>query len=195
MLLSTALAQAQQNSAGVLHEVIKKPNYWLLGIEAGTEGIIAGSFRSNKWSVRQGLGSFDFHNSSVYTVANSFYFGVKPEFVFNNGRFSAASGIRYFSMNCTLNNNNRFGFFFLRYGENAPDTRYARVRGISENYNFIGVPLELKWRPMRFPNPQFNFHLTVGADAYFKLNSNIEIDFVNDFMKNEEKTIMAKPLT
>ena len=187
VLLSATLLQAQQND-----ERVSTPNHWMLGIEMGTEGIF-GSFRDDKWSVRQSFGSFgnfDSRNSSVFANAGSFYFGVKPEFVFGNGRLSVASGLRYLSVNCTLDNNSRFGFFFLRYGEVGTDTRYARVRSISENYHFIGIPLELRWRPIRFPNPQFNFHLMVGADAYFKLGSNIEIDFVNDFMQNEKQTIL-----
>ena len=184
VLLAATVAQAQQNN-----ERVEKPNRWLLGIEIGTEAI-HGAFRDDKWSVRQGLGSFDSHNSLVYTRASAFSFGIKPTFVFDNGRFSVSSGLRYLSMGCDLNNNSRFGFFFLRYSEHETDTRYARVRGISENYHFIGIPLELRWRPIRFPNPRFNAHLIVGADVHFKLGSNVEIDFVNDFMKNEERAIL-----
>ena len=182
VLFATTLVQAQQN------DVERQANRWLLGVEVGTEGV-HGSFRSDKWSIRQGF-TGRFYNDLITTLAHNFYFGVKPEFIFANGRLRVASGVRYLSMNCTLNNHSRFGFFFLRYSEASTDTRYARVRSISEHHHFIGIPLEFRWQPFRFPNPQFNLHLTVGADAYFKLNSNIEIDFVNEFMQNEQQTIL-----
>ena len=185
VLLTTTLVQAQQN------DTERRLNRWLLGFEVGTEVVIEPNFRSDKWSVRQGLGSSYFHRSSVYiSRASGFSFGIIPEFVFGNGRFSAASGLRYLSMRCTLDNNSRFGFFFLRYSENSTDTRYARVRSISENSDFIGIPLELRWHLAHSANSQANFHLMIGTDAYFRFNSNIDIDFVNDFMQNEQQTIL-----
>ena len=182
VFLATTLAQAQQNDAE------REPNRWMLGFEVGTEGI-HGSFRSDKWSIRQGFVG-QLHGDFITTLAQNFYFGVKPEFIFADGQLSVASGLRFLSMNCTLDNNSRFGFFFLRYSEDGVATRYARVRSIHEHHHFIGVPLEVRWRPFRFSNPQFNLHLTVGADAYLKLASDIEIDFVNEFMQDSQQTIL-----
>ena len=182
VLFVATLAQAQQNGAE------REPNRWMLGFEAGTEGI-EGTFRSDKWSIRQGFVG-QLHGDFITTLAQNFYFGVKPEFIFADGRLSVTAGLRYLSMSCTLDNNSRFGFFFLRYSEDGTTTRYARVRSMFEHHHFIGVPLEARWRPFRFPNPQFNLHLTVGADAYLKLASDIEIDFVNEFMQDSQQTIL-----
>jgi hypothetical protein len=191
LLFCAALAQAQQQSnTEVLQGKTGTGNRWLLGIEIGAH-TTTGFFLDDKWSIR---GSFGFsempHSNSIYAIAHGFSLGVKPEFVFNNGRFSVASGLRYLSKVCTLNNHSRFGFFYLRYGESDTDTRFARVRNISENYDFIGVPLEFKWMLIRFSDFPLSFHLQAGAEAYFKLNSDVQIDFVNDFMRSEERKIL-----
>jgi|GEM_PF-1947401 len=197
LMFATTLVQAQlvgRTTAVVIsehNEVAKKPNRFVLGVEFGSD-FMTGSFLSDKWDVRQNVSHFGWsHGGSLFADANSFYFGIKPEFIFCNERWSVASGLRYRSMNNMLRHSGfQTNFFYLRYDDNSMNTKYARVRGISENYQFLGIPLELKWIPFRFPNPNFNVHLIAGTDVYFRLDSNVEIDFVNDFMKAEQATIL-----
>jgi len=194
LLFSAALAQAQlvgRTGLGVDNsEIVKNPNRFAINVEFGSD-LMTGSFLSDKWDVRQSVGHFGWsYGGSLFADANSFYFGVNPEFIFCNERLSVASGLRYRSMSNMLRHSGfRTDFFYLRYGDNSASTTYARVRSISENYQFLGIPLELKWIPFRFPNPNFTVHLIAGTDVYFRLSSDVEIDFVNDFMKAEQASI------
>ena len=116
LLFSATLAQAQHltGRAGVDNsEIIKKTNRFAISVEFGSD-FMTGSFLSDKWDIRQSVGHFGWsYGGSLFADANSFYFGVKPEFIFCNERLSVASGLRYRSMNNMLIHSGFSDRFFL----------------------------------------------------------------------------------
>lgn len=192
-LLCVMAMQAQTNSTQYIEEEIivfeKKQNYIAIGVEIGFD-FLGGSFKNEKWPIRQDVSYYESYGGSyVHTEENSFYVGIKPEFIFQNGAYSIATGVRYRSMEVNLwKNGYNSNYFYLRYGNNSVNTKYARVNNVTESYDFIGIPLELKWAPLRFSG--FSIYLKAGCDVYFKINSKIEVDFVNESMKREQKDIL-----
>lgn len=186
LCISFVATKAQQNEQLFANE--KKAVRVNLVFEIGPE-FLSGTFNSEKWPVRRDIGYNSSYSSSyVQTEISAFYAGAKSEFVFWDGRSSVATGLRYgFTSSDILQSNSYSNYFYLRYDSNGSDTKYARVKGMSERYDMLAVPLEFKWAPIHFSN--FNIYLKAGFEFNFRISSKVEIDFVNESMEADEEFI------
>jgi len=187
-IFQSLAAQDHRERASFLQN--SKVSWVDLSIEAGFNNIY-GNFLHEKWPVRHNV-SYSYYgmSTSLYSEAGAFYFGIKPEFVFEEGRYSFATGLRYRSIECQVRNESyNSNYFYLRYDYAGTDTKYARINGMNESYNLLGIPLEFKWIPIHFEQI-ICLYMKVGCEFSIKLSSNVEIDFVNESMKEHEQEIL-----
>ena len=163
---------------------------WIdLSIEMGFNDTY-GDFLHEKWPVRRDV-SYSYYGSStlLHSTVETFYFGIKPEFAFEKGKYSLATGLRYRAMEGQVYNTSyNSSYFYLRYDNAGTDTKYARIKGMNESYHLLGVPVEFKWTPIHFW--RIGLYLKAGCEFSFKLSSKVEIDFVNESMKDYEQEIL-----
>lgn len=163
--------------------------YFMIGLEAGINSI-SGEL-NEKWPVRQDVGKYNPHygSNNISTLTNGFFFGIKPEYVFCNEKFGVTSGIRYTRLNSTLSKeSSQKDYFYMRYGGDETSTNFARIREIKEVQDYIGIPLEFRWTPIRFSI--VGFYIKIGTDINFKVNSNMNIDFVEESMAEKKQEIL-----
>lgn len=134
---------------------------------------------NENWPIRQDVGRYyEYGSSSSVNVTSSFnYFGVSPEFILPNKKFSISSGLRYMTLNseAVKRDYDRGGFFFLRMKSNELVTDYARVQAIREEISYLGVPLEFKYTPFSFVN--IAFYVKLSGELAYQLNAETNIEF------------------
>ena len=143
----------------------------------------------DKWSIRQDIEPYGYtsYNNSVNHSTSSFYFSIKPEYRFFNGKAGVMAGIRYTRFSSDLEKDK---YFHLRYKKEGLNTEFARVRSINEKYDYIGIPVEIQYLPLQYQ--YVGFYIKIGTDMNFRIKSDIDMVFVNESMEKHQQEIFDR---
>lgn len=149
----------------------------------------------DNWPIRQDVGdSYSNLNSSnrVYTNAYFTQIGFRPEYELIRNKLSVSTGIRFSHILNEVEkyNSENGGYFFLRYGNNPLITEYARVKSISEQTSYLGIPLEFQLTPFRYY--KLAPYMRIGSEIGFKISTSNEINFYNNAMNEYASEIMQQ---
>ena len=183
-----------QSETSITPSTKKKTYIHSIGVEAGFRGFTPGN---NEYDfIRQGPTSFpyydDGYNGSYGETISTSFISVIAEYRFPSDRFWLSTGIKYTSMHSKISNadntNNETDFFYVLLNKDLNNTYYYRVKEISEQNNYIGVPLDLSYSPFlpRF----FRLYFKVGFDFNFKISTKRNVDFQDAKMENNEDRII-----
>ena len=119
-----------------------------LGIEAGA-GFLSGrtvkpdAIRENRSYYYEGYYYHDdYYCGYVYNDQTTphYYVGIKPEFSITNS-VSIAAGMRLLGSSYTLNSDR--GYFLWKVSEKDLTTHYVRVKDVTQNNFYVGIPVEM----------------------------------------------------
>ncbi|MBN2350756.1 MAG: hypothetical protein JXJ22_18100 [Bacteroidales bacterium] len=145
-------------------------------------------------SVRQNISSYyvdQVSNGSISSETYGVVLGLKWEYFNTRLKTGISTGVRYtgFRSEITGYSSDRANFFYLRYSMVNTDTKFARVKNISESNNFISIPLELRFIPFKFQN--FGLFGKVGIEfSNFNLKKETDINFQEKTMESYQDEIL-----
>lgn len=178
------------------HEPSKKsPAMWehRLHLEAGFS-FPSGSISENL-AIRQNISSYYVYQSSqgtVYCDLSSFNTALKWG-TYNPGlKLGFAAGVRYSSFTTHISGytSSNANFFYIRYSTSGTDTKFARVKSITESSKLIGIPIEVTYVP--FSSTFMQFFLKGGIEpASYRISHLTDIEFENPDMKAVEEEVAA----
>jgi hypothetical protein len=97
----------------------------------------------------------------------SYYFGLKPEYMLNR-KIAVAAGLQFVTSSATLRpNSNRF---LWKVSEDATNTNFLKIKEISQQNHFLGIPLEVKFFPKRMEGFVRHYFI-VGTSFNFRVSS------------------------
>jgi hypothetical protein len=108
-------------------------------------------------AVRQNISSYYVDQSAtghVYSETYGIFFSLKYEYFIGKFNTGISTGLRYtgFQSTITGNSSDKADFFYLRYSEVNTDTKFARVKDITETKGFVTIPVELRFIPFHYRN-------------------------------------------
>jgi hypothetical protein len=166
----------------------KKINNFKMGIEYGIDsylGELALPERIRE-SNDNGYGIFLIDNFISIPNIDAFYLGVKPEFFFYKNRLGISSGIRFSCFSNTLNPKDNYFFWLLKQEDVRTD--YVRILSIKQKSYFIGIPLEIRFFPMRWDS-FFQYYIKFGASLNYKVLTHCDIRFHEPAMQVHAQTV------
>ncbi len=115
-----------------------------------------GKIRENI-AVRQNISSYYVDQSSDGHVSSETYgvfFSLRYEYFIEKLNAGISTGLRYTGFQSTIsgNSSDKADFFYLRYSMINTDTKFARVKDITETKGFISIPVELRFIPIQYKN-------------------------------------------
>jgi hypothetical protein len=104
-------------------------------------------------------------------------------------RIGFTTGIRYSALTTDITGSvaNNINYFYLRYGEDGPDARFARVTSITEATHFLGLPLEITYAPIERLGAKY--FVRAGLEPIYRLKNNTQIHFHNPEMENHQEDV------
>ncbi len=101
-----------------------------------------------------------------------------------------ATGIRYstFITDITGSVAYNINYFYLRYGVEGADARFARVTNISEESHFLGLPLEIRYAPLE--KNRVHYYIKGGIEPIYRLMHRNNIHFHNQEMNAHKETVV-----
>jgi len=168
-----------------------EPARFFLAFETGLN-FVSGNLNSN-WKVRQDVGNYDYgygHSNSISSEMTISSVGIKPGMSFFQNKVGVYTGLRYTQMNSTLSKNSSVdgAFFYLSDKSSTVNTEYYKVRHITEDNDYLGIPLEIIVLP--FKNDYLDLYLKVGGELNFKFHTSREIEFANIAMKPYQQMLL-----
>jgi hypothetical protein len=170
----------------------EKPRNFRLNVEYGYNEV--STSLNERWNIRQDVGTsyYDNNNRRVFSHLVMNQIAVKPEWDFFGGKLAFETGLKYSFLNSALDmalqSNGLPAYFFLHYNSTGINTEYTKVHSITENTQYLSIPLELKLIPLKWRN--FDVYVKTGVDFGLKINSTTTINFVNNNMDEFHQTIL-----
>jgi hypothetical protein len=162
-----------------------------LGIEAGINGLFGNinkpiQIRENQ-SYYQDL-DYDFFGGYVSPndAFTSFSFGIKPEYLLSK-RFTVALGLRFSFYKATLGSNQ--DFFLWKLSETETNSNWVKIKNISQQNYYIGIPLEFRLFP-REKDYAVRQYFILGTSFNFLVASENKVAFQNAAMKKYSSDVL-----
>lgn len=146
-------------------------------------------------AVRQNISHYyTSHSSQGYVSAETSVFTTSVRWEFYNSRLltGISSGLKFTGFNTEISGytTRNTDFFYLRYNMIDSDTRFARVKSITETNNFISVPIELRIIPLHYR--EMSLFVRAGIEfSLLNIKHTTDIDFHNDNMEVHKESILS----
>ena len=178
--------QAQNIEKRKSHHNIK------LGIESGTDFMFGSTIKPDM--VRESKSSYygfddnDFYCGILwdYETLNITYLGIKPEMSFAKNRISVATGIRL--SRYSTNTDSDKDYFLWKIYQDEINTEYIKIREITQNSYYLGIPIEAKF----YPNKRelaAQIYFKTGVVFNYRIHTNNKIKFQNTSSEANAETI------
>jgi hypothetical protein len=134
------------------------------------------------------------HSSDGYVSAETSVFTTAVKWEFFNPRIlmGFASGLRYTGFNTEISGYTarNADFYYLRYSMHESDTKFARVKSITESNNFISVPVEVTFIPLKYE--ELSLFVRAGVEfSLLNIKHATDIDFHNEEMEIQKDVILS----
>ena len=168
---------------------------WLRLLHLETGYMYPGGTIKESIAIRQNISSYYVNQASegyISSTTSGLILGLRWEY-FNPGlKAGISTGLRYTSYRSEISGftSGNADFYYLRYSMIDSDTKFARVKSLTEVNNFISIPLEIRYIPIHHKG----FALFAKAGVEFgglNLYKNTDIDFQNDAMEANQEAILA----
>lgn len=118
--------------------------------------------------------------------------GVKVEYRVMHNLIGLSSGIRYTRMASTISRSSYMSeepdYFYINFNRNGLNTEYAKIRDLSQNVSYLGIPFEVRLYPKKVR--RINVYYRAGASFNLKVASRSDISFSNAFMERYKKDVL-----
>lgn len=173
---------------------IESTQKWLkyLHIETGFM-YPAGSIKESI-AIRQNLSSYfvnQYSEGEINSATTGINFGLKYEYFYPRFKAGLATGIRYTGYTTDISgySSGNAEFFYLRYSTLGSDTKFARVKSLSERHNLITIPIEVRLVPLQIKD--IGFYVKAGAEfTILDVQKDTHIDFQDAAMNASEDDIL-----
>jgi hypothetical protein len=172
----------------------KSPHKWIkfLHIESGFI-YPKGTIKDNI-SIRQNISSNyvdQSSNGNISSETSGLLFGARWEYFNTKFKVGVSTGIRYTGYRSEITGSSSINakFFYLRYSMEGSDTKFARVKSLTERNNYISIPLELKWVPLQYKN--VGFFAKAGMDvSILNLSNGTRVNFQESNMNIHQDVVL-----
>lgn len=175
---------------------LKPPGNWVTNLHIESGFVYPdGTIRENI-AIRQNISSYYVYQSSSGYISSSttgFIAGLRCEFFNKKLKTGISSGLRYTGYNSEISGftSSNADFFYLRYAMMNSDTKFARVKAITETNNFISIPLEIRFIPIQFKG--IGLFAKAGIEcSIVNLKKATDIDFQDSNMEVNQEIILSE---
>lgn len=136
-----------------------------------------------------------YSTNSLKSFSYKSFAGVKGEITSVNKKFGLLAGVRYSRITSLVKNNTYWNtssdYFYCLYKQDSTNTEYLKVKNISQNSDYVSIPVEIRVFAMRRTFPVSVF-FKLGAELNYLIQSQTNVDFYDNTMNQYESDIADK---
>ncbi len=154
-----------------------------------------GTIRENL-SIRQNISYYyadNYSNGYISSFTSGLILGLRYEYYLPKFKSGISSGLRFIGLNTEISGYTSLSsdFFYLRYSMENSETKFARVKSLTENNYVITIPLELRSPSIDYKN--LSFFAKAGLEySIICLRKSANIKFQEESMKVHKDAILEK---
>ena len=173
----------------------KQPGSWVRFLQVESGFMYPGGTIKENIAIRQNISSYYVYQSSngyVSSYTSGFMLGLRWEYFNVRLKAGISTGLRYTGYISEISGftSSNADFFYLRYSMMNSDTKFARVKSISETNNFISIPLEIRFIPFQYKG--LGLFVKAGIEfSRFNLKKGTDIIFQDTIMEINEDIILS----
>ena len=162
-------------------------------VEAGY--IFPGGVIKESVAIRQNLSYYyvnQYSEGYIYSLTSGLVLALRYEYFLPGLRSGISTGLRFtgFSTDISGYTSGSSDFFYLRYSMQNNDTRFARVKSLTESNYFISIPLEVRVIPFHYKN--LSLYAKAGIEhSILRLRKGADVEFQNDDMDVHKDVVLG----
>ncbi len=141
--------------------------------------------------IRESASDYDYYGDyagSTNSLYNVFYAGFKQEFPVIS-RLSFSTGVRFTQVGSSIKPESG-SYMYLFLSSEGTTTNFAKARKISQNSQYLGVPLEFRWYL-----PSYHFvrsYVKLGATVNYRIATSTRVTFTDEMMNQYDGDIESQ---
>jgi hypothetical protein len=146
-------------------------------------------------AVRQKVNAYDTgYDSNGFVSSDAYGFAGGLQWMFYNThlKIGVSTGLRYTHYMTEIYGSvsTYSDYFYLRYSESGQETKFARVKTISERKEYLSIPLEISYRVYEYQ--RIGLWTRVGGEfGLFGLSHKSDISFMESVMEDHETAVLS----
>lgn len=175
--------------------VDKQPHNWTKSLHIETGCVYPNGTIKESIAIRQNISSYyanEYSNGYVSATNAGFTFGLRWEYFYTKYKVGFSTGLRYTSYNSEISGYtaSNADFFYLRYSTMNSDTKFARLKSITEFNNYISIPVEVMYVPFNYKI--LSLFVKGGADfSILNIEKDTDIIFQDNAMEVNQDLILS----
>lgn len=147
-------------------------------------------------AIRQNISYYyvnQYSNGYISSTTSGLLLGVRYEYYLPKLKSGISSGLRFTGLNTEISGytSNNSNFFFLRYSIQDSDTKFARVKSLTENNYLLSIPLEIRFTPFQYKN--LSLYAKAGLEySMISLKNEANIYFQDENMEVNKDAILER---
>ena len=173
----------------------KPPHNWAKFVHIETGWVYPNGTIKESIAVRQNISSYyvnQYSTGYVSATTTGFTMGARLEYFYTKFKVGISTGLKYTSYNSEISGytSSNADFFYLRYSILNSDTKFARVKALTEENKFISIPLEFRYIPFKYKG--VSLFVKGGVEfSIFNLKKNTDIKFQDNAMEVNQDLILS----
>ena len=145
-------------------------------------------------AIRQNISSWHVNQSAtgnIFADSHGFIGGLRCEYFSSLLMTGISTGVRFTRYNTVITgySSNISDFFYLRYSMGGSDTKFARVKSLTETNNFISIPIEFRFMPLQFD--ALGLYVKAGTEfSIANLHKETNIEFQESIMDIHREDVL-----
>jgi hypothetical protein len=147
-------------------------------------------------SIRQNISYYyvdQYSSGHISSTTSGLLLGIRYEYYLPRVMSGISTGLRFIGLNTKISGytSRTSEFFYLRYSMQGSDTKFARVKSLTEDNYLFNVPLEIRFIP--FQHKDFSLFAMAGLEfSIINLKKGADIKFQDDGIELHKNAILER---
>jgi|WetSurMetagenome_2_1015567.scaffolds.fasta_scaffold06914_2 hypothetical protein len=170
----------------------QEENRRFLSPEAGIDGIGCEAPEKDYIRAVTDQDPADYYSDQINSLMTVYYAGCRFEYRMFNNLLGLSAGLRFNRMTTSIGRESYMlsdpDYFYVNYYQSGQVTEYAKVREITQDGDYIGIPLEVRLYPRK--EHRIRLYYKAGLSFNLKVHSRSDIVFFDSSMEQYRADVM-----
>ncbi len=167
---------------------------WQKYVHIEISGLLPNTTLKENIPIRQNVSSNSYYNHNVAKIVaqtNGLTYAAKLELYNNQLNFGFSLGVKYWLYFTTIKGrmSENAEYFYFRYASNQQESKYARLKNITENQHYLTVPVDVRYYFLN--RKRLGLFVRMSADVGFNVHHKLDVTFFNPEMNLNKTEVLS----
>lgn len=167
---------------------------WQKFVHIEMNGLLPNATMKENIPIRQNVSSYTYYHQNdakIVAQTNGLTYAAKLELYNDQLNLGVSAGIKYWSYHTTIKGrmSENAEYFYFRYVSDQQESKFARLRNITEKQQYFTVPLDVRYYFLN--RKRLGLFARLGGDVGFNVYHKLDVTFFNPEMNPNKPEVLS----